>query len=196
MWLHRASTTQGWSFPTPSLRCYSDCLCLRPSAQTTYLGAGVGPPPFSTDDPAPVGHLFTGMVSKPSAPPSEVEWSWMATPPSGTLVPPALVFGLPPAVLAPTAAVPSAVALAAVVVPALVARTLVVDGGSRRCQRSPARCGQSPPHRLSPRRDRYESPLHFFIFVAASNAIVLLACRGFLGMTFIEVGSSSDAEPP
>jgi hypothetical protein len=38
-----------------------------------YPGEGIGPTPFSTDHPPPVGHPLTRMVSEPPLPPYVVE---------------------------------------------------------------------------------------------------------------------------
>jgi hypothetical protein len=150
-----------------------------------YLGAGVSLSPFSADHPPLVGHPFTEMVLEPLDPPSMVEWSWIVAPPSRTLELPALAIG-PPLVAA----------LAPLVIPAPVVHALEIGGGSRRHQRSPTRRGWSPPCQSSPQRCRFESPSHFFVFVAASDVIVLIACRGFPGRTLAEAGSLSGAEPP
>jgi hypothetical protein len=90
-----------------------------------YPGVGIGPPHFSADHPPPAGHPFTGMVSEPSTPPSEVEWMWMAVPLTGMLEVLALVFG-PLPVAAPT----PATVLAPVVIATLVAHAVEVSGGS------------------------------------------------------------------
>jgi hypothetical protein len=58
-----------------------------------YPGEGVGPPPFDVEQPPPIGHPFTGMLSEPPVPPFGVEWMWLTMPPSGTLEAAALAFG-------------------------------------------------------------------------------------------------------
>ena len=98
-----------------------------------YLGKGVGPTPFSTDNPPPVVHPLTGMVSEPPLPPFTVEWEWMVTPLMGTQNAPALAFGPPP-----------------VMAPAMMAHMGVADRGLRRCQRSPPSHKRSPPRSSSP----------------------------------------------
>jgi len=82
-------------------------------------GVGVGPPPFSVDHPPLAGHPFIGMMLEPPAPPSEVEWTWMVAPPSGTLEPPTLLFG------SPLVVVP-----ALVVIPSLAVRVVDISGWS------------------------------------------------------------------
>ena len=84
------------------------------SVGVDYLGEGIGPAPFSTDHPPPMGHLLTEMVLEPPFPPSTVEWDWMVMPPMGTPNASVLVFGPPPTVAPMTCAG-------------------VADGGSHRC---------------------------------------------------------------
>jgi hypothetical protein len=71
------------------------------------------------------GHMFVGMMSEPLAPPSEVEWMWMAMPPMGMLEAPTLAFGLP---LVATLA--SAMAPTHVVILAPTTHSVEVSGGS------------------------------------------------------------------
>jgi hypothetical protein len=69
--------------------------------------------------------MFIRMVSEPLAPPSEVEWMWMAVPSMGTLEVPTLAFGPPLA-----AALAPAAALTLVVIPTSTTHVVEVGGGS------------------------------------------------------------------
>jgi hypothetical protein len=97
----------------------------------------IGPAPFSTMRPPPMGHPFTEVVSGPPVPLLAVEWEWMAAASTRTPNAPTLVFSPPPAV----ASTP-------------VPPTGAASGGSWRHQRSPSRHGWSPPHSSSPQHDR------------------------------------------
>lgn len=103
------------------------------------------------------------MMSKPLAPPLEVEWTWMVVPSLGMLAPPTLVFGPPLAVVLALAAAPAPVAILAsmvalapamvpaqVVIPALAVHVVEVGSGSRRCRRSLARRRWRSPRRSPP----------------------------------------------
>ena len=72
LWQHQGRTDLMMEFPYPISEGLFRVLRIR-AIDVEYPGEGAGPPSFNTEHPPPTGHRFTGMVSEPPIPPSQVD---------------------------------------------------------------------------------------------------------------------------
>jgi hypothetical protein len=72
LWQHQGIVDPMMEFPYPISEEILSVLMIS-AVGVDYPGEGIGPTPFSTDHPPPVGQLLTRMVSEPPLPPYVVE---------------------------------------------------------------------------------------------------------------------------